>query len=524
MLALCCAVAAARAEPTPEASARFDVLEFRVLGSHVLGTREVERAVYPFLGPARDLPTVQAAAAALEKAYRDAGYGTVIVDVPEQTVDDGIVRLRVTEATVERIHVRGPLYFSARQIRAELPALVAGATPRLPELQRELTTLNAETPDRAVTPVLKAGQRPGTVDIDLITKDELPLHGSVQYDNRHTADTTPNRLTAMLSYDNLWQRRDSVSLEYQTAPAAIRQAEVLSASYGLRAGADGERLVLGYIHTSSDVPALSTLGVLGRGSIYNAHWLQPLVRDSVEAQSLDFGVDYKSVQTQVSTPSTTPSGAPSVAVVSSPVRYVNWSAAYSATAQGERGFLGANLGVGLGLRGFVNDAAEFQNARYLGQPGYLYLRGSGQVLARLPAGFALLGRVAGQWSQDPLVNNEQFALGGLDTVRGYLEAETLGDGGAAGSVELRSPGFGAIVAPALQPLLAFVFFDAGVATLEYPLPGQAYHVRLRSSGVGLRLDSAKGWTGLVDYALPGVDGVRTRKGDSRFDFSVRYGF
>src|SRR5580700_1637897 len=85
----------------------FDIQEFRVLGNHLLAAVVIERAVYPYLGPAGTIETVKQAADALEKAYQDSGYGTVFVDIPEQQVDDGIVRLKVTEGVLERVHVRG---------------------------------------------------------------------------------------------------------------------------------------------------------------------------------------------------------------------------------------------------------------------------------------------------------------------------------------------------------------------------------------------------------------------------------
>ena len=62
------------------------------------------------------------------------------------------------------------------------------------------------------------------------------------------------------------------------------------------------------------------------------------------------------------------------------------------------------------------------------------LPGNVPSLDATAGGFAVRARISGQWSEYPLVNNEQFALGGLDTVRGYLEAETLGDSGVAGTL------------------------------------------------------------------------------------------
>lgn len=502
------------------AAATFDINEFRVLGTLVLPARTVETAVYPFLGPGRTIDTVKHAADALEKAYKDAGYGAAYVDIPEQEVAEGIVRLKVTEGKLGAVHVRGERYYSRRQILAALPALEPGTSPSLPALQRELAELNARTTDRVVTPVLKAGAQPGSVDVDLDVKDTLPLHGSISYDDRHTADTTPNRATAALSYDNVWGRQDSFGLMYQTAPAKPSDAEVFMANYTAHVGADSEA-AFSYTRTNSNVLALGTLGVLGKGSIYGAHWLQPLQNDPNNAQSVNLGVDYKDVLTSV-LPNT--DGSTSAGAVTAQVKYLNWSLAYTGNWTRGKVVYSASAAVNFGVRGAFNSVNEFENARYNANPNYIYLRTGVGATEALPWGFALQERINGQWADSPLVNNEQFSLGGVDTVRGYLEAETLGDSGAAGTVELHSPTMGPRLGAWAPPLYAFIFVDGGVATIVDALPSQRTNITLWSDGVGLRLENWRGFSGVVDYAVPQRDGVRTRKDDHRIDFSVRYGF
>jgi hemolysin activation/secretion protein len=427
----------------------------------------------------------------------------------------------VTEGKLERVRVRGERYFSGRQIRAALPALVPGDTPDLPALQRELTALNARSADRTVTPVLRAGAAPGTVDMDLAVKDRLPLHGYIEGDDQHTADTTPNRATISLSYDNLWQRQDSVSVQYQTAPADTRNASVEIAGYVAHVGSGGGLASFSYIHTSSNVLALGTLGVLGKGSIYGAHWLEPIVNTEALSQSFNLGVDYKDVNTEVFPNST--AGSPAAAVTA-PVHYLNWSASYSQAWRAAAYQVDGTLGVGLGIRDLVNTTAEFQSARAGGAPDYFYLRFSGSAIRALPLGAAVLARLTAQWSASPLVNNEQFSLGGVETVRGYLEAESLGDSGVAGTLELHSPPLGPHFGSTLGRIYAFGFVDAGVATLLDPLPSQDYHLRLWSTGAGLRLENGTGFAGFVDWAVPEVTGTRTRAREPRVEFSARYGF
>ncbi len=53
--------------------------------------------------------------------------------------------------------------------------------------------------------------------------------------------------------------------------------------------------------------------------------------------------------------------------------------------------------------------------------------------------WSALLNVAGQWSSAPLINNEQFALGGTGGVRGYQQGEIYGDTGWRAMFDLRAP-------------------------------------------------------------------------------------
>ncbi len=45
----------------------------------------------------------------------------------------------------------------------------------------------------------------------------------------------------------------------------------------------------------------------------------------------------------------------------------------------------------------------------------------------------------GQWTPKPIINNEQFALGGTSGVRGYEEGESYGDLGWRAMADVRAP-------------------------------------------------------------------------------------
>ena len=162
-------------------------------GGKLLSRDETETAVYPFLGPYRDADDVEQARAALEQAYRAKGYQTVTVQVPPQHARTGIITLNVVQGEVGRINVVGSRYFSIDQIKREAPSLQEGASPNFTQVAHDLVVLN-QLSDRRVTPTLRAGEIPGTVDVDLNVKDTMPLHGSLEINNRYSANTTPLRI------------------------------------------------------------------------------------------------------------------------------------------------------------------------------------------------------------------------------------------------------------------------------------------------------------------------------------------
>ncbi|MGZ8406847.1 MAG: POTRA domain-containing protein, partial [Caulobacteraceae bacterium] len=208
--ALICAMPAAAQETPPpaqdaaaEQNVTLEIQAYDIQGNTLLDALAVETAVYPYLGPDRTPADVEKAREALEKAYHAKGYQSVVVDVPQQRADSGVVKLAVTEAPIGRVRVEGSRYFSPEVIKRQTAALVPGQTPNLTMAQAQITDLN-RNPDRRVTPLLKAGKVPGTVDVELKVSDTLPLHASLELNNDHAAGTSDLRLSGTVRYTNLW--------------------------------------------------------------------------------------------------------------------------------------------------------------------------------------------------------------------------------------------------------------------------------------------------------------------------------
>jgi hemolysin activation/secretion protein len=169
-----------QADASEQPPADFDLLELRVKGNTLLDPKELGRTVYPFLGLKKTIDTVESARAALEKVYQGKGYQTVAVDIPEQDVKNGIVNLQVVEGKVSRLRVVESRYFTLGKIKAGVPELAEGKIPNFPKMQKELAALGGQSEDRKIQPILRAGETPGTLEVDLKVKDKLPFHGKLE--------------------------------------------------------------------------------------------------------------------------------------------------------------------------------------------------------------------------------------------------------------------------------------------------------------------------------------------------------
>jgi hemolysin activation/secretion protein len=490
----------------------FQLSELRVLGNTVLPNLAIAKLLYPYLGPGRTLQDVEAARTALETEYHAQGFGTVFVDIPEQTIGtDGVVRLKVTESRLSRTSFTGTRYFSNRQIRAAIPAATAGTVPNLPQLQAQINAANAVTADRIVIPVLKAGATPGTLELGLKVQDELPLHAAVEVNNQYTADTTKLRSSLVLSYDNAFGRQDSFSLQYQTSPQNTQEVGVFAASYMAHLPDSLNKLVVTYIDSSSQVATVGDINVAGKGKTYSAYLLYPMQTSSEVMSSFTFGLDYKQSAQDVKLSES--------ASLSTPLSYASLQGGYSWLLRSERRIWSWTNTLVLGLPGLGGSRQEFADKCYGCKPSFSIVRTDAGLTQKLPWSFSGVLKVAGQYTVDPVISNEQQLLGGAHSVRGYLEAEELGDVGIRGSIELHANGW----LPKKWPvqLDPYLFFDAGRVSFQQPLPGQSRSIGLQSEGLGVDLTAWTAFTGTLVIAEPLVNSSHTQRGDKRFEFMVR---
>ena len=509
-----CLMAVVLCTAQAQEGARFDVFEYRIDGVTLLPVAAVERAVYPFLGEQKTLADVEGARTALEKAYHDAGYLTVVVAIPVQKVQHAEVALAVTEAPVSRLRVVESRYFALGEIKARVPALAEGTVPQFDEMQDQLATLNRGA-DRRVSPILRPGKEAGTVEVDLKVQDQLPLHGSVELNDRHSEGTTPTHASASIHWDNLWDAQHSLGVTLQGVPEQPNESRVLSFNYNWPQR-NGDTLALYGVHSASDVAVAAGINTLGSGDIYGLRYMANLPGSTDFFQTATLGVDYKDFNQTVAQLG---SGS-----FNTPISYMPLYAGWDASLNGKDRESRLGLSFNVHLPGMVGTEQQFADKRFKGRASYSYLKGSFSHKQLWDAGWSAQLRGSWQLSGQALVSNEQFSIGGVDTVRGYYDSAASGETGMALTLEAVTPNLlqapGANDAPAyVSDVRLLAFMDQGWVTVVDPLFANA-RFELASVGLGLRVSGARGLSATLDWAIAQNAINKTQQGDSRLHFRL----
>ena len=127
----------------------------------------------------------------------------------------------------------------------------------------------------------------------------------------------------------------------------------------------------------------------------------------------------------------------------------------------------------------------------------------------------------GQWASEPLISNEQYGLGGVNSVRGYEEGDVLGDTGWWIGFEQKTPPKVIGLAYHNHPLTVrgSVFMEYGEVYLLDP-GGRQASTALWGTGLGGVISIGANWEARLFVAWPLISAPNAEAGQPRFNFSL----
>ena len=501
------------------------IKNFQIDGNNLLPEQEVQAVLAPFLGNQQHFTDVQKALEALEAYYRSKGYGEVLINLPEQELSNGTVRLQVLEPQVKSVNVEyaNPVlqdYYPESQILASLPDLKAGQALRTRDISRN-TQLANENPARQTEVVLRTTDTPGAVDAGVKVNGLPPRKAFATVDNTGTPSTGEYRMGFGIQHANLWGLDHVATFNYMTPIENPSHVNLFSGSYRIPLYQLGDSIDI--TAAKSDVGNSSTSTVAGplqfsgSGDIYGLNYNLLLPRWGEYTHRIVAGYNYRAYGNSCGisgNPSTC--GPTSHDITVMPIS-LTYSAQYN---QQEQSFNFYFTGIH-NIPGMSHgDQSDFNLVRTGAPADYTFFKAGFNYTALLGADWQM--RLAGnaQISPNPLVYVEQFGLAGNALVRGFYEREATRDNGFVLNTELYSPNF-AQFAGVSDNLRGLVFYDLGQGRNNV-ISGNpdSQGITLSSVGLGLRM----GFNQSLQFKLDGayvLDGATTHvSGDTRAHLGV----
>jgi len=286
------ATADSSAAKAKAAAPHFAVEKYLVTGNSLLTPGQLAQVLtnsQSAFGTNVTFDDIRAQLADLQMAYRERGYVTVSVGLPQQRLTNAEVKIKVTEGRLGNIKVEGNNWYSTENVLRALPSLHTNMLLNSHVFQRELDNANSSR-DRQVYPVIAPGPEPGTTELTLKVKDRLPLHARAEINNSGTPGTPESRVAFNAQYDNLWDLDHQMGVSYSFTPLDYGAANP-------------------YYFTPIDLPLIAN---------YSAYYRLPLGRATSVQQQIDdshgqFG--YNEVTHQFQMPP--PSGRPDLTIYAS---------------------------------------------------------------------------------------------------------------------------------------------------------------------------------------------------------------
>jgi hemolysin activation/secretion protein len=213
--------------------------------------------------------------------------------------------------------------------------------------------------------------------------------------------------------------------------------------------------------------------------------------------------------------------------------YLPLSWGWSAFRPDQRGVTSFSLNQNIFLAGLASARTNFQVVAISRDAGGNYTTLNAGLTRRqnLPDDWSLLLRANGQWASEPLINNEQFALGGTSGVRGYQEGEVYGDDGWRVLFDVNAPPVQVGEFPVSgggDGLPAYLrctwFMDYGKTYLiDRPAPLSLSYSEW-GTGLGFYLTAGEHFDARLTLAWALHDTPATHTGEARAYFSVGFQF
>ncbi len=415
--------------------------QFVVIGSTVFSDQELAAVTAPYIGRPLAAEDLEHLRQQLTLLYVNEGYLNSGALLPDQQIEDGVIRYQIVEGRLTDATIEGNRRFRDRYLESRI--LRGADTPLdVSKLAEQLELLQQDARIRHIEAELLPGERPGEARLRTTFEEESPLFAALEFSNHDSPSVGQTRMQIDLGNHNLTGWGDALRA-MGAWNLGLWEGEV---EYEIPITRWDTKIGARFHYGSSEVveEPFDAIDITSRERTIAIDVSQPLYESVRNRLGIGLTAEYRETKTYLLDElfpfeEGTDDGQVVVSVIraSQVWLYRDLRQVISARSQFSLGVdaLGATTDrCAFDLSGVCTKRAGIPDAHFLAWLGQL------QLVRRFdPWGIEPVFRTDVQLATEPLFSLEQYAVGGHHTVRGYRENQLVRDNGLTSSLEVRIP-------------------------------------------------------------------------------------
>ncbi len=461
------------------------VSTFDLEGNTVFTDEELGELVAPYENREITFEDLQEVRDRLTKYYIANGYRTSGARIPDQKVENGVITVEIVEGRLTEITVTGNDWLQTRYVKSRLER---GTDPDDPvnvfRLQGLLKLLKQDPLIDNVNAELRPGLVLGEATLNVEIDEARPFYLGVGVNNHQSPSIGAYRGEIRAGLLNITGWGDSLEAEY----GLTEGVDDVSVRYAIPVTRWDTTLSGGFDRSESTVVAdpFGPLDIRSETDTWSIALRHPFYRTVSRELALSLEFENREGETTLGgqgfafSPGVSEDGESEISVLRFVQEWIDRTLTQVIAVRSTFSF-------GLDAMGAtIHDDDDVPDSRFITWLGQF------QWLRRYEfLNSQTLFRVDLRLSDDPLLPMEKFAIGGVDTVRGYRENQMTTDGGVVASLEWRVP-----VVQLRVPLISTRPTDGWLQVCPFVDVGSGWNVEgddpdpqtILGTGLGLRWD------------------------------------
>jgi hemolysin activation/secretion protein len=479
-------------EVSPNIPGTITVKQFLFEGNTAFDTEELMQVTQQFTNRPLTFTELLQARSTITQYYIDQGYVTSGAYLPPQTIENGIITIKIVEGKLEDIKVSVEGKLNPNYIRDRLA--LGGQTPlNIPNLVEALQLLQLNPLIDSISAELTPSPRPGNNILVVKAVTARSFYPSFIVDDGRNPQVGEIRRGFNLAETNLLGIGDKAEFTYFNTDGS----DDVEVTYQVPVNVYNGTVEVVFRSLTGEIieEPLDILEINSDYQKYAFKFRQPIIQTPLQTFSLGLDIDHQKSKTVYLEGLAFPSrgadtnGRTHISTVRFSQEWVGRT---------EQQVLSARSEFDWGIEAFgstrpfdleVNPDTPYSN--------YFLWRGQAQWVRLLAPDTLFVIRSDMQLADRPIVSLEQFSLGGLGNVEGYRQNSLLTDNGIFAAMEVRLPVYSIPKNGFLLQVVPFVNYGQGWNSGDDPDPPIN---ELASVGVGLQVQYGSIFNARIDWA------------------------